>query len=168
MDSSEFDEFYTATYARVITQVYAMVGNRDEAEECVQEAYVRAWSHRRRLSSDGCPEAWVRTVAYRLAVSRWRRVVRGRRPSDRALATPVAAPPPSEAHVALMAALRQLPETQRRAIVLHHLADLSVIDVARETGVPEGTVKARLSRGRTALAQLLADAPAVPKEALDA
>ena len=162
MDSSEFDEFYTASYARVVTQVYAMVGNRDEAEECVQEAYVRAWSHRRKLDADLHPEAWVRTTAYRLAVSRWRRVARGRRPSDRALAAPVIAPAPSEAHVALIAALRRLPEAQRRAIVLHHLADLPVVDVARETGVPEGTVKARLSRGRAALATLLGDAPDSP------
>lgn len=167
MDSPEFDEFYTATYARVVTQVYAMVGNRDEAEECVQEAYVRAWSHRRKLSADLHPEAWVRTTAYRLAVSRWRRVARGRRPSgglsDRALAAPLIAAAPSETHVALIAALRSLPEAQRRAIVLHHLADLPVADVARETGVPEGTVKARLSRGRAALATLLADSPAHPE-----
>jgi RNA polymerase sigma-70 factor (ECF subfamily) len=54
-------------------------------------------------------------------------------------------------------ALRQLPEAQRRALVLHHIADLSVQDVAHEVGVPEGTIKARLSRGRTALAALLAD-----------
>ncbi|MFC6342058.1 RNA polymerase sigma factor, partial [Nocardioides hankookensis] len=48
-------------------------------------------------------------------------------------------------------------EPQRQAVVLHHIADLSVLDVAREAGVPEGTIKARLSRGRAALAALLAD-----------
>jgi RNA polymerase sigma-70 factor (ECF subfamily) len=62
--------------------------------------------------------------------------------------------------VALVTALKQLPEAQRQALVLHHIADLSVHDVARETGVPEGTVKARLSRGRAALAALLTDDPA--------
>ena len=62
-----------------------------------------------------------------------------------------------EAHVALVAALKQLPEAQRQALVLHHIADLPVHDVAREVGVPEGTIKARLSRGRAALAALLAD-----------
>ena len=61
--------------------------------------------------------------------------------------------------MALVAALKQLPEAQRRALVLHHLADLPVHEVARETGVPEGTVKARLSRGRAALAALLTDTP---------
>jgi len=56
--------------------------------------------------------------------------------------------------------MRTLPEPQRRALVLYHVADLSVAEVARETGVAEGTVKAQLSRGRAALAELLADEPA--------
>lgn len=157
MDEVEFDDFYTTSYARVVGQVHAMIGSRDEAEECVQEAFVRAWAHRRSLDRAGHPEAWVRTTAYRLAVSRWRRVVKGRRPADRAVGAATTTSPPSEAHVALVAALKQLPEAQRRALVLHHLADLPVHEVARETGVPEGTVKARLSRGRAALAALLTD-----------
>ena len=57
----------------------------------------------------------------------------------------------------MVAALKQLPEKQRRALVLHHIADLPVAQVAHEVGAPEGTVKAWLSRGRTALAALLAD-----------
>jgi len=157
MDEAEFDDFYTSSFARVTGQVYAMIGDRDEAQECVQEAFVRAWQHRRSLQKAEHPEAWVRTTAYRLAVSRWRRAVRGRRPADRAVGAATTAPAPSEAHVAVVEALKQLPEAQRRAIVLHHLADLPVHEVARETGVPEGTVKARLSRGRTALAALLSD-----------
>ena len=59
--------------------------------------------------------------------------------------------------MAVVAALKQLPEAQRRALVLHHLCDLPVQAVAHELGVPEGTVKARLSRGRAALAALLSD-----------
>ena len=157
MDAAEFDELYTSSYARLVAQLHALVGSRDEAEECVQEAFVRAWSHRRRLDPARAPEAWVRTTAYRFAVSRWRRVARGRRPADRAVSPGYDAPPLSEAHVAVVAALRSLPEEQRVALVLHHLADLPVADVARETGVPEGTVKARLSRGRAALAPLLGD-----------
>ena len=157
MDEREFDDFYTASFRRVTGQVYAMIGDRDEAQECVQEAFVRAWAHRRRLDRAEHPEAWVRTTAYRLAVSRWRRTVRGRRPVDRALGAPTSTAAPSETHVALVAALRQLPEAQRRTLVLHHLADLPVHAVARELGVPEGTVKARLSRGRAALAALLTD-----------
>lgn len=160
MDAGSFDELYAASFRRLTHQLYAMIGDREEAQDCVQEAFVRAWAHRRQLDQAEHPEAWVRTTAYRLAVSRWRRVVRGRRPPDRALGSPSEASAPtasSEAHVVLVDALRCLPSDQRRALVLHHIADLPVAQVAAETGVPEGTVKARLSRGRTALAELLGD-----------
>jgi RNA polymerase sigma-70 factor, ECF subfamily len=157
MDEQAFDDFYAASYHRITGQLSAMIGDRDEAAECVQEAFARAWAHRRRLDRAAHPEAWVRTTAHRLAVSRWRRAIRSRRPADRAVSPPTSTPPPGEAHVALTAALRQLPEGQRRALVLHHVADLSVRDVAAELGVAEGTVKARLSRGRAALAALLTE-----------
>ncbi len=159
MDAEEFDGFYTASFDRLAGQIYAMIGDRDEAQECVQEAFVRAWSHRSQLEKAHAPEAWVRTTAYRLAVSRWRRTMRGRRDPDRALQEQRVHDGPSSDRVALMAALRQLPEPQRRALVLHHLCDLPVQDVAAEVGVPEGTIKARLSRGRTALLALLGDEP---------
>jgi RNA polymerase sigma-70 factor, ECF subfamily len=159
MDEREFDELYVSSYPRLTAQLYAMVGDRDEAEECVQEAFVRAWQHRGKLERSGQPEAWVRTTAYRLAVNRWRRVLLSRRSPDRALNASTSAAEPSEARLALVAALRELPEPQRRALVLHHIADLTVAEVARETGVADGTVKAQLSRGRAALAELLADSP---------
>jgi RNA polymerase sigma-70 factor (ECF subfamily) len=155
MDEKQFDDFYTASFARITGQLYAMIGDRDEAQECVQEAFVRAWTHRRKLSQAEHPEAWVRTTAYRLAVSRWRRTRLSRRPADRAVSPPTQTEASDESRVALVTALRQLPEAQRQALVLHHLCDLPVHDVAREVGVPEGTVKARLSRGRAALAVLL-------------
>ena len=157
MDESEFDELYVSSYPRLTAQLYAMIGDRDEAEECVQEAFVRAWQHRGKLERSGQPEAWVRTTAYRLAVSRWRRVLLSRRSPDRALTAGKSSAEPSDARLALVTALRQLPEGQRRALVLHHIADLTVAQVARETGSAEGTVKAQLSRGRAALAGLLDD-----------
>ena len=155
MDEQEFDELYHASFRRLTAQVYALTGDLEEARDCVQEAFARAWSHRRRLDRAEQPEAWVRTTAYRIAVSRFRRIVLGRRDPDRALAPAAAAAPPAPDHVAVVAALRLLPEEQRRALVLHHLADLPVADIARQEGTPVGTVKARLSRGRAALALLL-------------
>jgi RNA polymerase sigma-70 factor, ECF subfamily len=157
MDEHDFDAFYAASAQRITSQVYAMIGNRDEAQECVQEAFARAWSHRRKLHDVQHPEAWVRTTAYRLAVSRWRRTVRSRRQPDRALQGTGVAAGPSETYVAVVDALRRIPTVQRQAIVLHHLADLPVAEVAAELGVPESTVKTRLRRGRAALAPLLAE-----------
>ena len=150
MRAAEFDEFYAASFAPITRQIYAVIGDYAEAQDCVQEAFVRAWDHRRRLAREGSPAAWVRTTAYRLAVSRWRSRTKDRRAEQRAGTAP-ATPPPDEPVDRLMSALATLPIDVRRALVLHHLCDLSVADVAREVGSPEGTVKARLSRGRDAL-----------------
>ncbi len=137
-------------------QVYLLVGSLPEAEDVAHEAYERAWLQWRKVAELESPEAWVRTVARRLAVSRWRRTRNAaaawRRRAD---ADPDAFEPPTADHVALMSALRRLPEQQRVAIVLHHLADLSVEQVATETGASVSAVKAQLVRGRTTLAQLL-------------
>lgn len=157
MDEYAFEVLYTGSYRRLVSQVYALCGNLAEAQDCVQEAFVSAWRHRRTLDADRCPEAWVRVTASRLAVSRWRRARTALRPPDRALARATTYEP-GITHVALVEALQKLPTEQRRAIVLHHLCDLSVAEIAAELGTPTGTVKARLSRGRAALATLLSDA----------
>ncbi len=156
MDETAFDAFYLASYGRIVVQVAGMIGSRDEAMDCVQEAFVRAWHHRERMNADLSPESWVRTTAYRLAVSRWRRRKMDVRAQDRSLPTP-GVPQPSENRIAVEAALAKLPADQRRAVVLYHFADLSVGDIAVETGVPAGTVKARLSRARATLSTLLND-----------
>ena len=157
MDDTEFDEFYTGSRRRLTAQLYAMIGDAEEAADCVQEAFVRAWARRGQLDRVQHPEAWVRTTAYRLAISRWRRLQKRRRFDDRAVAPPTEAPPASAEHVELVDALRTVSEPLRVALVLHHIVDLPVAEVAAELGVPVGTVKARLSRGRAALAAALAE-----------
>ncbi len=154
MDETQFDQFYKNSYTKLVGQVYAMCGNMPEAQDCVQEAFIRAWDHRRKLDETRSPEAWVRTTAYRLAVSRWRKARRAIRQPDRAL-EPQRDHEPNPDRVAINQALAQLPEAQRRAIVLYHLCDLSVGEIAAEVGSPTGTVKARLARGRQTLARLL-------------
>lgn len=96
MEERDFDDFYTASFQRINGQLYALVGDRDDAQECVQEAFVRAWAHRGKLDRAAHPEAWVRTTADRLAVSRWRRTSRARRPpaAARGPAPSAGAPPP--------------------------------------------------------------------------
>lgn len=159
MTVDEFDAFYVASFPRLVGQLFALCGDRAEANDCVQEAFVRAWDRRRALDLAQSPEAWIRTVAYRLAVSRWRRARRAEAPPDRSV-LPDASREPVLDRIALTRALHRLPAEQRQAIVLHHLCDLSVADVAAEVGVPVGTIKARLSRGRAALADLMREEPA--------
>ncbi|MGH3510179.1 MAG: RNA polymerase sigma factor [Nocardioidaceae bacterium] len=146
---------YDASYRRLVGQLVGVTGSRAEAEDVVQEAFVRAINHATTVRRADNPEAWLRTVAVNVARSRWRRMTRlaglTRHPVE----------PPDEGvspdRVALVEALKRLPAAQREAIALHHVADLPVHEVAATLGVPIGTVKARLSRGRAALASYLSD-----------
>ena len=117
---------------------------------------MRAWQRWTQISRYDAPEAWVRTVAFRLAVNRWRKATNAAK-AWRRNGEPAPVAGPSADTVDMVRALRTLPEAQRRALVLFHIADLSVEEIARETECPVGTVKARLSRGRAALALLLTD-----------
>ena len=147
-----FDEVYAAHYADLTVQLYAYCGDRQEAQDVVQEAFCRALARWKSVALYDDPVAWVRRVAWNLAVSRWRRTRTAlnflrKQPMDEPR---VDGPTPER--VALVEALGTLPPAQRRALVLHYLADLPVADIAEREGVPEGTVKSWLHRGRAALA----------------
>lgn len=151
-----FDAFYARTSRALLGQLYVMCGDIEEARDCLQEAYMRAWQRWPEISECERPDAWVRTVAWRLAVSRWHRARNGLRAFVRH--GPVAdLPEPTGDDVDLMRALRRLSPDQREAIVLHHLLDMSIESIAAETNTPTGTIKARLSRGRAQLAEYLSD-----------
>jgi RNA polymerase sigma-70 factor (ECF subfamily) len=154
-DAAEFDEFYVATRARLLQQLSLMTMDRELAQDALQEAYVKAWQRWSRVARLDDPEGWVRTVAYRGCVSHWRRLLTARKHQGD-LQTPISARQPDVAAVLdVREALAQLPQGQRVVLVLHELCDLSVEQVASELGLPVGTVKARLSRGRAALQPLL-------------
>ncbi|WP_262703426.1 MULTISPECIES: SigE family RNA polymerase sigma factor [Streptomyces] len=153
---SDFDQFYTVTAKRLVAAVYAATGDLAEAEDAVQEAYARAWQRWDRLTAEGDPTPWVRTVALRLAVSSWRRA-RNRMRAHFRHGPPPDLPDLAPDRVALVDALRGLKPEQRTAVVLHHLLDLPIEQVARETGVSPGAVRTRLSRARKALGSHLAD-----------
>ena len=150
-EGDRFDELYRSCRVRLSSQIAAVTGDPDEASDLVQEAFARAWNHWSRIASYDDPEGWVRRVAYRLAVGRWRRA---RRLVLRPDVRPDLAEPRVD-HLDLLAALRSLPIKQRQAIALHYLAGLSVEETAAELAVPAGTVKSWLSRGRARLAHEL-------------
>jgi RNA polymerase sigma-70 factor (sigma-E family) len=155
-DAHGFDEFYRTTRGRLVAFLWGMTGDRAEAQDAAQEAYARAWQRWGVVSGYADPEAWVRVVAWRVAASRWRKA-RNRTLAQRRHGPATTVPAPGEDTVVLTSALRRLPMQQRVALVLHHIGDLPVEEVARQTSAPVGTVKARLSRGRTALSALLRD-----------
>jgi RNA polymerase sigma-70 factor (sigma-E family) len=148
---------FDASYRRLVGQLYGVCGDLSEAEDVVAEAFARAVSRRRTFERLDNPEAWLRTVAVNLARSRYRRRKVGERLIGRTQVTHQSEHRPdlSDDRIALVAALRALPDHQRETLALHYLADLPVAEVAETLGVPVGTVKARLNRGRSALAAAL-------------
>jgi RNA polymerase sigma-70 factor (ECF subfamily) len=149
-----FDEFYQGAFGRLVGQVYLVTGDLGDAEDAVQEAFARASVRWGQVREFAVPEQWVRRVAMNLALDGLRRARRRLAALARLGPGPVA-PPISVERVALAEALRTLPRSYRQVIVLHHLLELPVEQVARELGIPTGTVKGRLSRGRRALAARL-------------
>ena len=164
-DAADFDAFYRDTSARMIRYGYALTGDLGDGQDVVQEAYMRAWRHWRTVAAHPAPEAWLRLVIARLATDRWRRL-RGWRVALARSGPPADVPPPGAAAVLLAGALRSLPEHLRQAIALYYLCDLSVQQIAEETGAATGTVTSWLHRGRAELAGLLV--PVRPLEAHDA
>ena len=153
-DGPTLRDVFDASYRRLVVQLYGVTGNLDEAEDLVQEAFVRAAAAGRRFDRVENPEAWLRTTAINQHRSRWRKLRNGQRARARML--PPRDPEALESHLVIITALRALPEAQRQVIALHYLADLPVETIAEELGIPPGTVKSRLSRGRDALAAHLA------------
>jgi RNA polymerase sigma-70 factor (ECF subfamily) len=151
----EIQDLYATSYRRLLGQLIGVTGSVAEAEDVLQEAFVRALDHPRRLLGADNPEAWLRTVAVNLARSRWRRAQRWVGLAPRLVEEPRDGD--TDGHIVLLQALRNLPAGQREVIALHHLADLTVEQVAETLGLPTGTVKARLSRGRAVLSTLLVE-----------
>jgi RNA polymerase sigma-70 factor (ECF subfamily) len=145
---------YEASYPRLVGVLALAAGDRAEAEEVVQEAFVRLLGRWSTVSAYDDPEAWVRRVAFRLLSNRWRKRATGCGPSVRLGPPPVVAGPTAD-RLDVARALAELPIAQRQVVVLHHLVGLDLAAVAAELDVPVGTVKSRLSRARAALAPLL-------------
>ena len=154
-DSADFDTFYIAAVRRVVLYLYAACGDRSDAQDIAQEAFARAWQHWPKVSGYDDPEAWVRTVAWRMMINRWRGLRRRFAAVARMGPPAEATGGPSPDRVAVIDALQRLPTPQRQVIALHYLLDMPVQQIAETTGVPVGTVKARLSRARTTLGHLL-------------
>lgn len=157
-DQRDFEEFYQAAYARLVGQLFPVTGDLQQAEDVVQEAFVRALDHWPRVSRYELPEAWVRRVAINLALSELRRL--RRRAAALLRLGPAPAEPQLTAHTAeMIELLRRIPANQRAVVLLHDVLDLPIEQVADQLGLPASTVRGRLARARATLARhLTADA----------
>jgi RNA polymerase sigma-70 factor, ECF subfamily len=146
----QFEAFYATHFQRLALQLYAYTNDLAQAHDFVQEAFSRALPRWDQVSRYDDPLAWLRRVAWNLATSRFRRLRVARTYLQGYRELHVEGPTPDR--VALTSALAKLSDQQRRAVVLFHLVDLTIAQIARQEGVSENTVKTWLHRGRAALA----------------
>lgn len=145
---------YAAHYRALVRLSALLLRDTHEAEEVVQDAFVAMHGSWRRLRDPDKALAYLRqSVVNRSRSALRRRAVR----EKHAQATPQPGPSAeqqallTESHVAIVAALRRLPERQREAIVLRYYGDLSEADTALTMGVSRGAVKSHTARGIAAL-----------------
>ena len=148
--TTDFDDWVAARGPGLLRLAYVLTGNRADAEDAVQDALARAlprWEHIRKV---GDPDAYVRRMVVNAHTSWWRRFRRRETPVAETHGS-TAAVPATEERDRLWRACLALPEAQRVAVVLRYYEQLEYAEIAALTGVAEGSVRARVSRGLAAL-----------------
>jgi RNA polymerase sigma-70 factor (ECF subfamily) len=137
----------------------SLCGNRDRADDLVQEALVKAWNHLDSFQVGTNLKAWLFTILRNAYFSELRKTKREVADSDGLMAARVAVPAEQHAHLDLKdlaKALAQLPADQREALILVGAEGFSYEEAASISGCAVGTVKSRVNRARAKLAQLMA------------
>jgi RNA polymerase sigma factor (sigma-70 family) len=153
----DFAEFYRRSRDECLRTVLVSIGDRDTAQDLVDEAFARACASWRTVSRHPAPAAWVVRTALNAGISRWRRrrrevpVPDPGTVADLSTASGAAASPVDPV---IMAALIRLPARQRQVVALRLFLDLDTSRTAEVLGIAPSTVKAHLAR---ALASLRAD-----------
>ena len=146
---AEFEEFFHAAYPWLVSQLHAITGDRESARWAVDTAFDgcwRSWALVRGLTD---PQTWVRWAALRAAAQGRREIPFRRRP--------VTEPPiPADTDEGVvLAALQQLPRSQRRVVVLHYMGDVPVEELARRGATTADAVDRLLDTGFDSLVELL-------------
>jgi RNA polymerase sigma-70 factor (ECF subfamily) len=151
-DVAAFVQFVERYRAPLISYVYGLTGQREDAEELAQEAFCRVWAKLPTLRQPDRIVNWLYRIAHNLAVSA------ARRPPVASLAVepPAAADARPDPSADIHRAVGALAEPMRVVVSLRHFGGLSHEEIARTLGVPAGTVRSRLSRAYERLRPLLA------------
>jgi RNA polymerase sigma-70 factor (sigma-E family) len=156
-----FDDWVTARGPALLRFAYVLTGNTADAEDVVQDALSRALPRWERLSRAADVDAYVRRMVVNAHTSWWRRFRRRESPAaevrtDEVVTGPGDGVTADERH-RLWAACRALPVDQRTAVVLRYYEQLEYDEIAALTGVREGTVRSRVSRGIAVLRQRMGE-----------
>lgn len=158
-DPDAFGEIFRRHRDRMWAVAVRVLGDRELAADCVQDAFISAYRHAAGYRGDAAVTTWLHRIVVNACMDRVRRdrhVLR--RAGDLAeidLASDRDDHASTEAVLDVRAALATLPEAQRMALVLVDMHGLPIAEAAAVLQVAEGTVKSRCFRGRAALALIL-------------
>jgi RNA polymerase sigma-70 factor (ECF subfamily) len=155
LDDETIREFLETSYPRLVAAVSLVAGNREAAEDAVQEALARAWERSDRVEPIASLAAWVTRVSLNLSKSRLRRLRAEARAVERLRPSEASNNPESRTDVER--SLLRLPRRQREVTVLRYYLGMDVKEIAATLRISDGTVKTQLFRARRALAALLGD-----------
>jgi RNA polymerase sigma-70 factor, ECF subfamily len=159
--AEDFDRLYRTSYPRLVRTLTAVLGNATAAEDCVQEAFVRAFRAWRRWKPEAPAEAWLHRIALNVAASH-RRYERLREVGQllRRLGKPDLERDPAAVvdRFDLLDALRKLPPRQAAAIVLRHYHGYTNREIGVALGIPERTVASRMAAAKQRLRRELGSA----------
>ncbi len=150
-DRASFRELYAEAGGRLFAVCLRLMRNREEAEDVLQEAFIRIWERSYLFDpARGDALGWMATIARNCAVDRLRRPGRRNLPFDEAVAEEIdakAALPDTLSAVALRHCLENLRPEYREVIVLSYINGMTHDDLAQALGRPSGTVKSWIRRG---------------------
>lgn len=151
MDAPRLLEAYGDTLLRLC---YLYLGDRDQAEDAVQETFLRALRAWPRFRGESSEETWLTRIAINVCKNELRSPWRRRRAPAEHLDT-VAVEAPEEVDDTLVRAVGHLPPKYREVIVLYYYREWSAAQIAQRMGLPVSTVTVRLSRARKMLYERL-------------
>jgi RNA polymerase sigma-70 factor (ECF subfamily) len=165
-DQAAWDTIVRQNWRKVFNVAYKFVGKHEEAEDLTQDIFLKIFKALATFDRRANFQTWIVSISRNLCIDHYRSVRKERqtiaRDVDSNELQPVATergPYAQAEHQDLREQLRQaletLPVTLRTAVVLRDLQELSYQEIADRLGLPEGTVKSRINRGRIELAHQL-------------
>jgi RNA polymerase sigma-70 factor (ECF subfamily) len=165
-DQAAWEQIERQNWRKVFNLAYKFVGRHDEAEDLTQDIFLKIFKALKTFDRRANFQTWIISISRNLCIDHYRSVRKERQTIARDVdsselqpATPDRGPYAQAEHQDLRAQLRQaletLPVTLRTAVVLRDLQELSYQEIADRLGLPEGTVKSRINRGRIELAHQL-------------
>jgi RNA polymerase sigma-70 factor (ECF subfamily) len=165
-DQAAWEAIVRQNWRKVFNVAYKFVGKHDQAEDLTQDIFLKIFKALNTFDRRANFQTWIISISRNLCIDHYRSVRKERQMIAREVdtgdlqpASPDRGPYQAAEHQDLRGLLRQalqaLPVSLRTAVVLRDLQELSYQEIADRLGLPEGTVKSRINRGRIELAHQL-------------